>query len=188
MPATGALSFYTIFHCAHPSSPPLSRSPTSLWSYPRARLAPRRFSRSLSAFPSLSFLPPSILVGILFTRRRVHDEKSRVRSYIRRENGTVDRLSAENIADRRTRTTAGRFFATVTEYNRRMRYIIRNARDGVIAFLPSSFIPVAVAPPPSSFPSQRRRFHVREFGRASRGGPRERIAEFRRDLGSSGTL
>lgn len=79
MPGLRALSFYTIFHCEYPLLAPRCRRAATV--LPRVSL-----HDVCSLSPSFPFSPP-ILMGILFTRRRVHDEKSKVRAYIRRKPG-----------------------------------------------------------------------------------------------------
>lgn len=135
-------------------------------------------SLALYLLPSLSFLPPTALVGILFTRRRVHDEKSRVRSYIRRETGRSIGYQRKILRIDGRELRAGRFLATVTEYNRRMPLYNsereRRSNCFPVFLVHSCRLLLPLFPPDAGVSTLA---NSDEY----RGGPRERIAEFRRD-------
>lgn len=122
MPGLRALSFYTIFHCEYPLLAPSCHRPA-------ARLS---LHDVCSLSPSFPFSPP-ILMGILFTRRRVRDEKSKVRTYIRRKRGDRSVIGEKYYGSTRRPGAA----AVSPSPDRHLRCNSRT-RDRVIAFLFSS--------------------------------------------------
>lgn len=122
MPGLRALSFYTIFHCEYP----LLSSRRAAAHRPAARVS---LHDVCSLSPSFPFSPP-ILMGILFTRRRVRDEKSKVRTETGRPIGYRRKILRIDATARRP----GRFSVTDNRHSR----CNSRTRDRVIALSFSS--------------------------------------------------